>query len=78
MSAPLFFFSSGFYIKAISGRSMTQEEMLQIGSVILHNQPLVRQLYVLGWDTLIIEDVAGKKRVKWPLKDFTNIGFLLG
>lgn len=70
-------FKTGFCIKAISGRALTKEEMLYIGLVILQNQALSRRLFVLGWDTLIIEDLVGKKMVKWAIKDFTNIGFLL-
>ena len=51
--------------------------MLYIGSVILSNESLTRRLFILGWDTLIIEDIVGCKQVKWAIKDFTNIGYLL-
>jgi len=71
------FLRSGFCIRATSGRSLSKDEMLYIGTVILTNQPLVRRLFVLGWDTLIIEDIVGNKSVKWPIKNFTNIGYFL-
>ena len=51
--------------------------MLYIGTVILSNQSLTRRLFILGYDTLIIEDIVGAKSVKWAIKDFTNIGFML-
>lgn len=69
-----FLFMTGFRIKATAGRPLTKEEMLYIGKVILNNSTLVRQLYVLGWDTLEVEDTAGQKGVKWAIKDFANIG----
>ena len=69
---------SGFRIKATAGRALTKDEVLYIGRVILNNQPLVRRLYILGWDTLEIEDIVGNKGCKWAIKEFTNIGLMLG
>lgn len=69
---------SGFRIKVIAGRSLTKDEMLYIGRVILNNPRLIRRLYVLGWDTLEIEDTVGKRGVKWAIKDFVNIGLMIG
>ena len=71
------FLPTGFCIKATAGRSLTKDEMLYIGSVILTNEPLTRRLFILGWDTLIVEDIIGGKQVKWAIKDFTNMGYLL-
>lgn len=68
---------TGFCIKATAGRALTKDEMLYIGTVILSNQSLTRRLFILGYDTLIIEDIVGAKSVKWAIKDFTNIGFML-
>ena len=70
-------FFSGFRVKVIAGRPLTKDEMLYIGRVILNNSQLVRRLFVLGWDTLEIEDTTGQKGVKWAIKDFTNIGILI-
>ena len=72
-----FFLPTGFCIKATAGRSLTKDELLYIGSVILTNEPLTRRLFILGWDTLIVEDIIGGKQVKWAIKDFTNMGYLL-
>ena len=63
---------TGFCIKATAGRALTKDEMLYIGTVVLTNQSLTRRLFVLGYDTLIIEDIIGEKSVKWAIKDFTR------
>ena len=73
-----FIMMSGFRIKVIAGRPLTKDEMLYIGKVILNNSQLVRRLYVLGWDTLEIEDTVGNRGVKWAIKDFANIGLMIG
>lgn len=68
---------TGFCIRATAGKALSKEEMLYIGSLILNDQSLTRRLFILGWDTLIIDDVIGKKQVKWAIKDFTNMGYLI-
>ena len=70
-------FYSGFRIKALSGRALTKEELLEIGRAILGNQELVRHLIALGWDTLEIHDSKGFYGLKWALKDFASIGLYL-
>lgn len=70
-------FNSGFRIKALSGRPLTKEELIEIGKVVLENQELTRRLVVLGWDTLEVHDMNGFQGVKWALKDFANIGLAL-
>ena len=72
-----FFLPTGFCIKATKGTPLTKDEILYIGTVILTNQMLVRRLFVLGWDTLYVEDIVGNKQAKWAIKEFTNIGFML-
>lgn len=68
------FMATGFCIKAKTGRPLTKEEILEIGTLILTQQTLVRRLYVLGWDTLIVEDGSTSGlRAKWPIKDFANM-----
>lgn len=68
------FLPTGFCIKVTAGTALSKDEMLYIGSVILTNEALTRRLFILGWDTLIIEDIVGSKQVRWAIKDFTNIG----
>ena len=68
---------SGFRIKALSGRALTKEELIEIGHAILENQELIRRLVALGWDTLEVQDIKGFYGVKWALKDFANIGIVI-
>ncbi len=72
-----FFLPTGFCIKATKGIPLTRDEILYIGTVILTNEALVRRLFVLGWDTLYVEDIVGNKQAKWSIKEFTNIGLML-
>lgn len=65
-------FLSGFRIKVKSGRSLTKDELLSIGRIILHNTELVRKIIVLGWDTLEIYDFVSKNGFQWAFKDFMN------
>lgn len=62
--------NSGFRIKAMSGRDLTKEEMKAIGTTILADGVLVRQLVVLGFDTLEVHDDTGYYGLKWQLKSF--------
>ncbi len=66
---------SSFTIKSDAGRTLSRDEMLYIGSVILNDTALTRKLYYLGWDTLRVEDPVGKIRVKWPIKDFVDFTY---
>ena len=68
---------SGFRIKVVAGSPLTKDEMLYIGRVILNNLQLVRRLYILGWDTLEIEDTIGHSGVQWAIKEFANIGLMI-
>ena len=72
-----FLLPTGFCIKATGGTPLTKEEILYIGTVILTNEALVRRLFVLGWDTLYVEDIVGNKQAKWAIKEFANIGLML-
>lgn len=68
------FFGSGLRLTALAGRPLKREELNEITKVILDNEPLVRKLISLGWDTLEAHDTMGLNGVKWPLKQFANIG----
>ena len=72
-----FLLPTGFCIKATKGTLLTKDEILYIGTVFLTNEILVRRLFVLGWDTLYVEDIVGSKQAKWATKDFTNIGLMI-
>ncbi len=66
-------FNTGFRIQALSGRPLTKDEMMYIGTVILANRELIRRLIVLGWDTLEVHDNAGYYGCRWKLIDYVNI-----
>ena len=70
-------FYSGFRIKASAGRELTRGEILEIGKVVLNNQTLSRQLYVLGWDTLEVIDMKTSKGCRWALKEFVKLGLMI-
>ena len=67
----------GFRIKALSGRILERSELIEIGRVVLDNEELTRKMITLGWDTLEVHSNMGFQGLKWPLKDFANIGGFL-
>lgn len=69
--------SGGFRIKALSGRSLSKSELIEVGRVVLDNDELVRKLISLGWDTLEVHDNTGFSGCKWKLMDFSNLGGIL-
>jgi len=72
------FLAGGFRIKAMSGRSLAQRELIEIGRVILDNEDLVRKLVALGWDTLEVHANVGYTGARWALKDHVKLGGWLG
>jgi len=71
------FMAGGFRIKALSGRPLARNELIEIGKVVLDNEELVRKLIALGWDTLEVHANEGYNGAKWALKDYANIGGFL-
>lgn len=68
------FLGGGFRIKAMTGRPLDRHELIEIGSVILDDDALVRKLVALGWDTLEVHANKGYVGVKWALKNHINLG----
>tara|TARA_R110001606_G_scaffold376284_1_gene534902 strand:- start:1398 stop:1793 length:396 start_codon:yes stop_codon:yes gene_type:complete len=64
----------GFRIKALSGKELNRTELIEIGRVILDNEPLIREMISLGWDTLEVHGNIGNNGSKWALKEYANIG----
>lgn len=62
--------NTGFRIQAFTGRTLTKEEIIHIGEVILNDDFLTRKLVVLGWDTLEIHGDKGTYGCRWQLKDY--------
>ena len=75
LSAPVIF--SGIAIEAKAGTEIPVDDIILIGKIILSNQVLVRKMFVLHWDTLIIRDTRTGKFVDWRIRDFMNFGGLL-
>ena len=61
------FLTSGFSIKALSGRPLTNTEMESIGNIVIQNPEFVRRLVSLGWDTLYVYSSNGSRGLKWKL-----------
>lgn len=68
---------SGLAIQAQAGTEIPIDDILAIGKIILSDQVLVRRMYGLHWDTLIIRDTRTGKFVDWRIKDFVDFGGLL-
>ena len=68
------FLAGGFRIKALSGKALPKSDLTEIAKVVLDNEALVRKLISLGWDTLEVHDNKGFMGIKFPLKDYANIG----
>lgn len=75
LSAPLFY--SGFAVEAKAGTQIPVDDIILIGKIILSNQMLVRRMFVLHWDTLIVRDTRTGKFVDWRIRDFMSFGGLL-
>lgn len=66
--------NTGFRIQALAGRSLSKDELMVIGNVVLSNEVLVRRLVVLGWDTLEIHSDKGCYGCRWKLSDYARLG----
>ena len=70
-------FNTGFRIQALTGRQLSKDEMIFIGTVVLSNEELVRRLIVLGWDTLEVHDNVGTYGCRWKLSDYAHLGLMI-
>ena len=60
---------TGICIKAVSGKTLSKNDALYIGSCILSNKSIMRQLYLLGFDTFYVQNI-NNVAIKWAVKDF--------
>ncbi len=67
------FLFSGFRIKTVSGRFLTQAEIESVGATISSNTELMRKLVTLGFDTLEIYNPDGHKVKDWRLTGILQI-----
>lgn len=75
LSAPVI--ASGFIIEVIAGEDVPQEDIFLIGRTVLYSESVVRWLWALHWDTLIIKDIRSGRSGEWAIKDFVHLGGLL-
>lgn len=75
LSAPVM--ASGFIIEVTAGETIPQEDVFIIGRTVLYNESIVRWLWALHWDTLIIKDIQSGNYGEWAIKDFVHLGGLL-
>lgn len=68
---------SGLTIEATAGAQISVDDIVLIGRIILSDQVLVRKMFVLHWDTLIVKDSRTGKFVDWRIRDFISFGGLL-
>lgn len=66
--------ASGFRICVLSGMQLSRQDIVFIGQAILSNETLVRQLVVLGWDTLEVHCDVGNYGCRWALKEHLMLG----
>lgn len=64
---------SGFRIQAFAGRTLSKDELINIGDAVLSDDVLVRRMVVLGWDTLEVHSDVGHLGCRWQLKDFLQL-----
>ena len=64
--------NTGFRIQAFKGRTLSKDELVSIGTVIISNAELVRKLIVLGFDTLEVHGDVGAFGCRW-LKDYMQL-----
>lgn len=67
-------FRSGFKITIVNDDHLRETEMNEISNYILSNEPFVRQLMSIGFDTLIIRGKNTLMGKKYPLKNYANLG----
>ena len=65
---------SGFKIKVLTGRSLSQSECTEFANIVLKNEILERKLVTLGWDTLQIHGHSSSSGYKWRLGHLYALG----
>ena len=75
LSAPVI--ASGLEIQIKAGMQVPLDVVIALGRVILCDRVLVRRMFVLHWDTLIIRDSRSGYCVDWGIRDFVDFGGVL-
>ncbi|MFW5983209.1 MAG: hypothetical protein ACOCQ4_01815 [bacterium] len=66
------FFMSGFRIKAITGKFLSEDEITKLGHKILKNNLLVRMFMTLGWDTLYLDNADSDYFQSFNIQNFSE------
>ena len=72
LSAPTI--ARGLEIQIRAGIRVPLEIVIALGRVILCDKVLVRRMFILHWDTLIIRDSRSGDCVDWRIRDFVDFG----
>lgn len=75
LSAPII--ASGLRITVKAGKEVPLDAIIALGRVILYDKVLVRRMFMLHWDTLIITDSRNGYSVDWRIRDFVDFGGVL-
>ncbi len=67
-----FYLRSGFKITIENDNNLTQSDYIEISKYVIESAPFVRQLMVLGYDTLIIKGKNSYMGLQLPLKEIAN------
>lgn len=76
LSAPII--ASGLEIQIKAGVYVPIDVVIALGRIILSDRVLVRRMFVLHWDTLIIRDCRSGYSVDWRIRDFVDFGGVIG
>ena len=68
-----FFFRSGFKLSIENDTNVQDSELMEISKYILENKPFIKQLMVLGFDTLIIQGRNNMKGKVFSLKAYSTL-----
>ncbi len=60
-------FGGGFRIKAESGGTLTRDDVMTIGKIIIDDSMIVRLMVSLGWDTLEVYPSGSSSGLQWQL-----------
>ena len=68
-----FYLRSGFKITIENDNSLKESDFIEISKYVFESKPFVRQLMVMGYDTLIIKGKNNFQGLKISLKEIANL-----
>lgn len=61
--------AGGFRIKADGVRSLSRDEVISIGKLIIRNPMIIRIMIALGWYTLEVHPQVSSSGLQWRLQN---------